>query len=151
MKGVGFFFFFKSPTSGLWGWGWSDGLATFSMLTMQRKWHEAKVTERHGDDYDHHCKVDETLHYLGVDAGGHRLRGGTESVSLGCHDSVQKRMPVLDLSDPLVQAVAFKMIFPTFIIWSSTFPGIKTLTARGQPLPCISFFMRQLFLLLHEI
>lgn len=68
-----------------------------------------------------------SLHFaLALEATGYS--GGTESVSLGFHDSVQKRMPVSDLSDRLVQA-AFKMICPTVIIWSSTFLGIKILTA----------------------
>lgn len=72
---------------------------------------------------------------LHVDTGGRRLLWGTESVPLGFHDSVSKRMPVLGCIDPMVQTITSKMIFPTFVIWSSTLPGIKTPIARGTASP----------------
>lgn len=55
--------------------------------------------------------------------------------SLSFHDSLQKRMPELDLTYPLVQAIAFKMILPTCIIWSSTLPRLGTLTASETASP----------------
>ena len=80
-----------------------------------------------------------------ADPGGHLLLRGTESVPLGFHDSVQKRLPELVRSDALVQAVAFKTALPTLTTGIQHFQGRTPSLSVGQLVPSISFFIRQLF------